>query len=82
MKIVAEAVDMMTRISCLEDRLNELSVQVKRDPELRSLPEWQGIQERVKGCERQLERLTVSEFEELERWARRVRVWRTMQDLD
>ena len=82
MKTVAEAANMMDRVSFLEDRLDELSTRVKQDPELQTLPEWQSILDRMKACEMDLHRLTVGEFEELERWARRVRVWRTMQDLE
>lgn len=82
MKTVAEAAGMMDRVSFMEDRLDELSTRVKQDPELHKLPEWQAILERMKACEMDVYRLTVDEFEELERWARRVRVWRTMQELE
>lgn len=82
MKTVAEAVGMMDRVSSLEDRLDDLSTRVKRDPELQKVPEWRAILARMKACEMDVHRLTVAEFEELEQWARRVRVWRTMQDLE
>lgn len=82
MKTVTEAMDMMDRVSRLEDTLDELSTRVKHDPHLRDLPEWRAILDRVKGCGMDLGRLTVAEFDELERWARRVRVWRTRQELD
>lgn len=82
MKRVAEAVNIMERVSALEDRLDELSKRVKRDPELQELPEWRAILDRMRASEMDFERLTIAEFEDLERWARRVRVWRTLQNLD
>lgn len=41
--------DMMDRVSRLEDTLDELSTRVKHDPDLRDLPEWRAILDRVIG---------------------------------
>ncbi len=74
--------DLGDRVFEMEERLDALSDQVRRDPELKELPEWQSIVERFRACDRDLSHLTVEEFDELERWARRVKGWRVMQEME